>query len=224
MSSLKLISAYLKKAKEIKESNLPDGEKLFLVSAIWFNSYYLIEPRVKGSSSAMNKKQLLYDKEISQYVLSRCGKKLSIKVVKDIKECIKNYYNCLSKVEKEESIHSLNKLAKIFLVKSRCNDDVFRNVYNLMIFFEDMYYATNGDFKYDENIFYLLLKTNRYKKSKMFFNALAYNIISLEDSNIIEKDKYLILASYMQNILREISIDFNVAMAKAMLKLKSFKA
>jgi len=217
MESKKLINSFLRIAKEVKDSELSKDKKLFLVSAIWLGSYYLIESQVNYYFYNIYKNYLSYDKEIVKYILYSCDKEITIEFAGDIEECAKVYYNLLSENEKLESIHLLNKLPKIFLKESKCTYDVHRNLYNLITFFDKMYYLTNGDFKYDENVFYYLLKTNKYKTNKAFFNALASNIASFR-TNIFRTDNYLNEIDYIEKMLNATSVDFNVAMAKLLLK------
>jgi len=217
MESKKLINSFLRIAKEIKDSELSKDKKLFLVSAIWVVSYKLIESQVNYYFSNIYKSYLSDDKEIVKYVLYSCDKEITIDFAGDIEECAKTYYNLLSENEKLQSIHLLNKLPKIFLEESKCTYDVHRNLYNLVTFFDKMYYVTNGDFKYDENVFYYLLKANKYKVKKAFFNALASNIASFR-TNIFRTDNYLNEIDYIEKMLNATSVDFNMAMAKLLLK------
>ena len=217
MEPEKLINSFLRASKEVKDSELSKDKKLFLVSAIWVGSYYLIESQENYYFSNVYKRHLLYDKEIVKYILYSCDKEITIKFADDIEECAKTYYNFLSENEKLESIHLLNKLPKIFLKESKCTYDVHRNLYSLITFFDKMHYLTNGDFKYDENVFYCLLKTNKYKVKKAFFNALASIIVSFR-TNIFRTDNYLNEIDYIEKMLNATSVDFNVAMAKLLLK------
>jgi len=203
MKTTKIINSFLQIAKEIKDSELSKNKKLFLVSAIWIGSYYLIH--------------LLYDKENVKYILYSCGKETAFDLAGDIEECAKTYYNLLSENEKLRSIQFLNKLPKIFLEESKRAYDVRRNLYNLITFFDKMHHVTNGDFKYDENVFYYLLKTNKYKVNKAFFNTLASTIASFR-ANIFRTDNYLNEIDYIEKMLNVTSVDFNMAMAKLLLK------
>jgi len=216
MESKKLINSLLRIVKEVKDSELSKDKKLFLVSAIWVVSYKLIESQANYYFYNIYK-NLLYDKEIVKYILYSCDKEITIEFADDIEECAKMYYNFLSENEKLQSIHLLNELPKIFLEESKCTYDVHRNLYNLITFFDKMYYLTNGDFKYDENVFYYLLKTDKYKAKKAFFNALASNIVSFR-TNIFRTDNYLNEIDYIEKMLNATSVDFNVAMAKLLLK------
>jgi len=217
MEPEKLINSFLRASKEVKDSELSKDKKLFLVSAIWIGSYYLIVSQENYYFSTVYKRHLLYDKEDVEYILYSCDKEITIEFADDIEECAKIYYNLLSENEKLESIHLLNKLPKIFLKESKCAYDVHRNLYSLITFFDKMYYVTNGNFKYDENVFYYLLKTNKYKVKKAFFNALASNIVSFR-TNIFRTDNYLNEIDYIEKMLNATSVDFNMAMAKLLLK------
>jgi len=217
MSKFTFVDPFSQVQNDIKDLESSKNEKLFLVSAILVGSYYLIDPQLNYYFSDVYKSYLLYEKENIEYILYNCNKEITIDFIDDIEEFAKTYYNLLSENEKLHSIHLLNKLPKIFLEESKCSYDIHRNLYNLITFFDKMHYVTNGDFKYDENVFYFLLKTNKYKVNKAFFNALASNITSFR-SNIFRTDNYLNEIDYIEKMLNEISIDFNMAMTKLLLK------
>jgi len=65
---------------------------------------------------------------------------------------------------------------------------------------------------------YYLLDTNRYKKNKAFFNALTSWISSLKQYYAGINDSFLIAFAYLENTLSEVSTDFNISMAKSLLK------
>jgi len=219
MGGLELIDGYLQIEDNIKNSELPENEKLFLLSVIIFNSYSLIPPYIKRSFSSLFNRYSLYKNYTFNYLSTTCisQDEKSVGKFDFFKNCAKQHYNLLSESEKLHSIRLLNEVPKIFLQDAKCSGEVHRNIYNLISFFKEINYATNGAFKYDKSVFYWLLEKNKYNKRVAFFNALASSVLWFKKYFEVTDIEFTTVVN-IENTLSVLSTDFNVAMAKSLLK------
>jgi len=219
MEGLELIDGYLEIEDNIKNSELPENEKLFLLSVIIFNSYSLIPPYIKCSFSSLFNRYSLYKNYTFNYLSTNCISQYEKSVGKFdfFKDCAKQHYDRLSESEKLNSIRLLNEVPKIFLQDAKRSIEVHRNIYNLITFFKEINYATNGTFKYDKSVFYWLLETNKYNKREVFFNALASSILWCKKYFDVKDIEFTAVVN-IENTLSVLSTDFNIAMAKSLFK------
>jgi len=220
MDGFELIDGFLQIKEGVKKSEMSENEKLFLLLSIMPNSYYLIQSYIGSSNYWFYERYVEYIGDIEKYLSTICSSPNN-NLIRDFgyfADSAKQYYKLLSKDEKINAIRILNDTTKMFLKGASCSGEVYRNVYNLSKFFKNMYYVTDGTFKYEKDVAYYLLNTNKYKKNKAFFNALATWVISLKQYFIGTTESSLIAIDNVENILSEASINFNASMAKLLLK------
>jgi len=218
MDGFEVLQDFLKMQDEIEKSEISENEKLFLLLAIMPNSYYIAQSYA-GSNYWLYDRYMERIDDVDKYLSKFCAPPYK-NIIKDFEYFIdyaKKYYNLLNKDEKIHAIRILNNVPKIFLKGSRRIGEVYINIYNLAKFFKNMLYITNGDFKYEKYVIYYLLSTNKYKKRKAFFNDLA-SCVSLLKQYYADTDYGLLLAfDYLEKMLSDYSIDFNISMAKNIL-------
>jgi len=219
MDGFEILQDFLKMRDEIEKSEISENEKLFLLFSIMPNSYYIVQSYA-GSNYWLYARYMEYIDDIDKYLSKFCTPPYKY-MIKDFEYFInyaKKYYDLLSKEEKTDVIHILNTVPKIFLKGASHIGEVYRNVYNLAKFFKNMHYITNGRFKYEKDVIDYLLNTNKYKKRRAFFNALASWVSSLKQYYAGTDYEFLLAFDYLEKMLTDYSTDFNVAMVKAMLK------
>jgi len=234
MEESSLIDALLRIQYKINDAETPKNEKLFLLS-VGFSSHDLI------SNNNINFSTDYYTDIIDAYIKNNVkylieiynilGEKIFIgKILSDIvdgkfknfdyvKDALKMFYSdYLTESEKSHSIALLNELPQTFLKKSMDIGDTRANIDELLDFFTLMHHITNKMFRYNEKVAYDLLNTNNYILHKAFFNSLRDALIQVKNYNYKSSEIRLTFFDNMESILGETSEDFNMSMAKSLLK------
>jgi len=237
MNEFTLVSAFSELQKDIKDSELSKNEKLFLLSA-GFGFHSLISSNeisfYKYRYNSENYKNInsYFDNNISNLIeiYRILGEKISItnilgdivnKKIKEfnyIKDVLKIFYrDYLLEDEKSHVIKILNEVPKRFLQNAMNIGGVNTNINSLMDFFKLAYHITDKNFRYNEKVAYDILETNKYERNKVFFNTLK-NVLN-ERNHFGRKDETtLAFIDNIENLLNKVSEDFNVSMAKSLLK------
>ena len=219
MDGFEVLQDFLKMRDEIEKSEISENEKLFLLFSIMPNSYYIVQSYA-GSNYWLYARYMEYIDDVDKYLSKFCAPpyKYLIKDFEYFTDCARKYYILLNKDEQKHVLYALNNVPKIFLKGASHIGEVYRNVYNLAKFFKNMHYITNGQFKYEKDVIDYLLNTNKYKKRRAFFNALASWVSSLKQYYAGTDYEFLLAFDYLEKMLTDYSTDFNIAMIKAMLK------
>lgn len=240
MEESSLIGALLKIQYKINDAETPKNEKLFLLS-VGFSSHYLIFNN--NINLFYDYYDRIYNSIIGSYIKNNVkylieiynilGENIFIgKIFSDIvdgkfknfdyvKDALKMFYSDhLTDNEKSHSIGLLNELPENFLRKSMDIGDIRANIEELLDFFILMNRITNKMFRYNEKVAYDLLSTNNYTLHKVFFNSLKNIVININQTNRfgIEEETRLAFINNIENLLSEVSEDFNASMAKSLIK------
>ena len=238
MNEFTLVNAFSQLQNDIKDSELSKNEKLFLLSA-GFGFHSLISSNeisfYKYRYNSENYKNInsYFDDNISNLIeiYRILGEKISItnilgdivnKKIKEfnyIKDALKLFYcNYLSEDEKLQVIKILNDVPKRFLQNAMDIGGVDTNINSLMDFFELMYDITDKRFRYDEKVAYDILETNKYERNKVFFSTLKNVLINKRNHFGRADEITLAFIDNIENLLIKTSEDFNISMAKSLLK------
>lgn len=230
-----LIKAFISNQDKIDSEEVTKNERLFLLSVGFIIHNFAYANRVIFSLSYSARK----DSNVSSYletnvqnlieIYNILGDKIALgKVLNDIvsekldgfhlvKDPLRIFYaEYLTENEKMYAVSLLNELPKNFLRRSNFIFDIRNNINNLLRFFQEMYYITDKEFKYNRKVASDLLNTNNYRIRKDFFNSLRNVLIDIRKGK--ENEAEIAFFENITDLLGEESEDFNASMAKFLLK------
>ena len=235
MDETALIKAIISIQDKIDSEEVTKNERLFLLSVGFVMHDLAYANKVIFSLSYSARK----DSNVSSYIKTNVqnlieiynilGDKIAFgKVLNDIvsekldvfnlvKDPLRIFYTeYLTENEKMHAVSLLNELPKNFLRRSNFIFDIRNNINDLLRFFQEMYYITDKEFKYNEKVASDLLNTNNYIIRKDFFNSLRNVLIDIRKGKGDEAE--IAFFENITDLLTKESEDFSASMAKILLK------